>query len=184
MDFLEFLASAIDSLAWPILVGSLIYILRKPVGKLLDRVSRFKYKDLEAEFRETLEDIRPADEEIIEPEPVDTTNPETVSLSELAEVSPRAAIMEAWIKIEKATENYLVSSGLEKKYSYQGLRRLPSNIRSPIEHILTQYQELRLLRNKAAHASDFDLDSSSAREFIRISGYVVREIEGAARDLA
>lgn len=184
MNFLEFLASAIDSLAWPILVGSIIYILRNPVGKLLDRVSRFKYKDLEAEFRERLEDIRPEDEEITETEPVDATNRETVFLSELAQVSPRAAIMEAWIKVEMATQNYLESAGLEKKYSYQGLRRLPSNVLNPIEHILTQYQELRLLRNKAAHASDFDLDSSSAREFIRISGYVVREIEGATRDLA
>lgn len=181
LSFLEFLASVIDSLAWPVLVGFIVFLLRSPVAKLLDRLSRFKYKDLEAEFRDKLEDLKASSE--TEPAGESSVDPSanSISLQELAEVSPRAAIMEAWIKIERATENYLVSSGLEKKYSYQGLRRLPNNYKDPIEHILTAYQELRLLRNKAAHASDFELNTGSAQEYVQVSNYVVRELKKATK---
>ena len=179
MNGFEFLASVIDSLAWPTLVGSVIYVLRDSVEKLLDRVSHFKYKDLEAEFRDTLEKIKSSDEEIVEPEAIEYSRQDSITLYQLADISPRAAIMESWIKIEKAVQQYLESAGLDKKYSYQGLRRLPTSYKEPIEHILTPYQELRLLRNKAAHASDFELNSESARAYAQIANYIVRELEGA-----
>ena len=177
MNFLQFLASIIDSLAWPGVTGFGLYVLRKPAGKLLERVSRFKYKDLEAEFRDTLEDIKPPITDAIDVEVIEKSTVNTVSLTELAEVSPRAAIMEAWIKVENATADYCTSKGLDSRISYQGLRRLPQEQKKEIEHILTPYQELRVLRNKAAHASDFELKPESAKEYIDVANYIIQQLK-------
>ena len=57
MKTLEFVASAIDSLAWPVTVILCILILKEPLGKLLSRVSKFKYGEIEAEFQERLEKL-------------------------------------------------------------------------------------------------------------------------------
>lgn len=183
MTFLEFLAALVDSLAWPALVGYVIYLLRDSFAALLRRLSSVKYKELEAQFREALSEIKlpqePASAESLslEDEP---SRPDTVSLIELADVSPRVAVMEAWIKIEHATRDYLESAGLDRRYSYQGLRRLPKSDRSKLEPILMPYQELRILRNKAAHGLESDLTPDVARDYIRVASEVEKAIRAAS----
>ena len=182
MNFLEFLAALLDSLAWPALVGYIIYLLRDSFATLLRRLSSFKYKELEAQFRETLSEIdlpqEPASPERLSPEE-EPSRPDTVSLIELADVSPRAAVMEAWIKIEHATRDYLESAGLERRFAYQGLRRLPASARSKLKPILNPYHELRILRNKAAHGLEFDLTPDVARDYIRVASDVEKAIRSA-----
>ncbi len=50
MDTLEFIASIIDSLAWPLAIVVLIFILRMPLGKLIPFLERLKFKGLELDF--------------------------------------------------------------------------------------------------------------------------------------
>lgn len=51
MDKLTFISNMTNSLIWPavILVG--LYVLRTPISKLIPRVNRVKFRDLEADFQ-------------------------------------------------------------------------------------------------------------------------------------
>ena len=181
MNLLAFFAQLVDSLAWPVLVAWLAYGFRTPIARLLGRIKSLKYKELEAEFEQTLDEIEiiPAPERPVAIE--EDIARDTITIIELADVSPRAAVMEAWIRIERATRTYLDSDGLKRRYSYQGLRRLPSDKLKPIESILSPYQELRLLRNKATYADDFDINPNVAKEYVEIAANIERVIREAVK---
>ncbi len=177
MSILEFFASIINSLAWPVLVGFCIYILRNPAGKLIERISKFKYRGLEAEFREVLDDIRPIEARVFSDQAtLDRPEPASIALEDLSKVSPRAAIVEAWILVENATAKFCEAHGLPSRVSYQGLFRLSKEKDLDIAHLQTAYQKLRLLRNKAAHASDFEIKPSTANDYLKAANFIASEL--------
>lgn len=179
MSILEFVAKVIDSLIWPAIVAWLVYGFRVPIGTLIGRLSSLKYNGLEAEFEKRLDNVTPAPD-LVSAQIADFPDREqTVSLIEIAEIAPRAAVLEAWIQIEQATREYLDSIGIERRMSYQGLRRLPDIHKAPLKHILPGYQELRLLRHKAAHAQDSDINAENAKTYVDVALYVAAEIRRA-----
>lgn len=174
MKTLEFVASAIDSLAWPVTVILCILILKEPVGKLLSRVSKFKYGEIEAEFQERLGKLV-----AFEQSETVKANPDaaevSVFLEDLAETSPRAAILEAWLKVEKATIAFCVDKGLPQNLSHQGLFKLAREKGFDIDEFQTAHQELRLLRNKAVHVTDSDITPSTARQYVKNAHFLADE---------
>lgn len=181
MNWFGLFASIIDSLAWPTLVGIVIFLLRDSFNQLLQRLSRFKYKDVEANFNERLNDLQPTESIATETERLVPDGDNTVTLLELADISPRGAILEAWIKIESSTRGFLESVGMERRKYYQGLRRLSPEHLSKIEQVIHPYEELRILRNEAAHSSDFDLTPETARRYIETATWVEQTIKEATR---
>ncbi|GLS91266.1 hypothetical protein GCM10007916_23350 [Psychromonas marina] len=175
MGTLDFVASLVNSLAWPVGVVCCIYILKAPAGKLLERVSKLKYGELEAEFQERLNKIETTqvgDENKVVEEDTITS----ISLTELSEVSPRAAILEAWVSLEKTTSVFCQANGLPAKVSYQGLFKLAKEKDLDIEPFQAAYQELRVLRNKAVHASDLDITATTAKQYVKTANFVAQEL--------
>lgn len=175
MSILEFLASIINALAWPVLVGFCIYILRTPTGKLITRLSKFKYGKLEADFREALDEIKPIESKASE-RLLEQRKSVSIDLEDLADASPRAAVMEAWILIEKATAEFCEAHDFPPSISYQGFFRAAKENNLDIEHLQSAYQEMRLLRNKAAHASDFDITPGTARDYVKAAYFISSEL--------
>lgn len=176
MSILEFFASIINSLAWPVLIGFCVYVLRNPAGKLLERISKFKYRELEAEFREVLDDIKPIEARVSDRAKLDRSESASIALEDLVDVSPRAAVMEAWILVENATAKFCEAHGLPSRMSHQGLFRLAEEKNLDIAHLQTAYQELRLLRNKAAHATDFEIKPGTAKDYLRAANFIASEL--------
>ncbi|HHQ4702228.1 TPA: hypothetical protein ACSP3G_000603 [Aeromonas hydrophila] len=50
MDYLTFISKAIESLAWPVTIITLIFLIRKELPEIVKLLRRFKYKDIELEF--------------------------------------------------------------------------------------------------------------------------------------
>ena len=98
METLEFVASLVESLAWPAVVGYCVYILRAPAGKLLERVSKLKYGELEAEFQERLNNIKSIHDGDTQPI-LKEENIAAITLEDLTEVSPRAAVIGLGVKL-------------------------------------------------------------------------------------
>ena len=46
MSTLTFVASLVRSLAWPLMIGLVIVMMRKPLGQLLERIRRASWKDM------------------------------------------------------------------------------------------------------------------------------------------
>jgi len=191
MDFLSFLANIIGSLSWPIMILIFILLLRKPLSDLIPLIRTLKYKEFEIEFGRKLEELEAQADRAALPSISPTPTVEGLkgltpeagyweAIERLADVSPRAAIAEAWRRVEWALEDYFMKLGLERPPSYQGMvramRGLGEGSKLPLA-AMNLFQELRVLRNKAVHARDFDFDSQKAIEFARLAERVISTLE-------
>ena len=171
MDWLTFLAQVIQALAWPLTVIVIFLMLRRPLAELFPTLQRLRFWDIEMDFDRQVQAlaIRVRDELPPLSAVEETASGFREHLVELANLSPRAVVLEAWLQLEKAAIEATRRHGLD----------LPSReLRAPIffgealeaAGVLdadTQliYHRLRNLRNAAAHASDFAFDPGSALEY-------------------
>jgi hypothetical protein len=189
MDVLGFVANVISSLVWPTVILICFFVLRKPLAQLIPLVRGLKYKDFQIEFGKQLKELEEKADQAalptIEPsaETRPTPSPETgywETIERLSEVSPRAAIAEAWRRVEWALDDNFQRRGLKRTPSYQGmLRVLHSQGGVPIA-AMSLFEDLRVLRNRAVHARDFEIDSEKALEFARLAERLVAAL-GAER---
>jgi hypothetical protein len=186
MNWLEFVASVIAALAWPLSIILLLCILRRPIIKLIPLLRRLKIKELELEFREGLDAVKPQDIQISSglqkaKEALDARVRPLEHYLRLAAVSKRSAIMEAWLEVEAAASDAyvrLVEPGMKVFMIPGQTAEQTAELLRARERISEDdykvYAELRRLRNRAAHEID-NLDINDA---------VVREYIGFALDLA
>jgi len=186
MDILGFIASIIGSLAWPLVVLLCVFLLRKPLAQLILLVRELKYKGLEIDFGERLEQLEEqADRDSLPSiQPVaemgQAPSPEVrywETIERLTEISPRAAIAEAWRRVEWALEDYFRRLGLQRPSSYQGMLRVLRSLERVPRGAMSLFEDLRVLRNRAVHARDFDLDSQTAVEFARLAERLIASLE-------
>ena len=176
MDWLTFIAKIIDSLAWPGVVCFGIWFFHEKIGSLLPRLRKFKHNNTELEFSEGVKGL---EHEVDKPNELPARPVENEALERqydnlflLAQLSPRAAVMEAWLKVESAAARAAVRAypELEKRQlrgPAQPLRLLEGKVLS--KHEAKQISELRRLRNLAAHDEDFDLDGHPVEAYIDIA---------------
>ena len=167
MDFLEFITAMTTALAWPVLVLVLVLVLRKPLSELIPLLERLKYKDLELDFTRRVREVASDAEAILAPA---VPRPVDEDLEELAAIYPRGAVIESWLRLEKAAAEAARTTGLD--LTTRDLRS-PSKLVGALEraHIIDKRKaavlhELRNIRNAAAHASDIALSPSTAREYV------------------
>lgn len=179
LTFLEAATALLAVLAWPTVVLILFFCLRVPVRGMLERLSRLKHGEIEAEFAIGLDratSLAPQVTNVIKPEEVtphidDADRVE--SLFRLAKVSARGAVMDAWREVELAA----VGAALGKNRSPRGPLGRVSGI-AAVEHmnaandvtdaVLGLYRELRSLRNRA-NEDDFALAEADARRYVLLS---------------
>lgn len=173
----------IKAIAWPVSVIWLGYLFRSELRQLLGRMSRFKYGDIEASFEKGLAEAEKNAEKV--PRPVARKEKgETLSLQEqlfrIAEVSPRAAIVEAWTLIETAARKAGLTSGvaIQRTTPKMIMDHLSSSGKLS-EESLYLIERLRRLRNQAAHMPDFAISQSEAERFLELAVRSAAIIEGA-----
>lgn len=174
MDTLTFISNLIGSLAWPLAVVLVVWWLRKEIRKLLPFAKKLRYGDLEIEFEQQLAALKKDAESqkrthAVLPKPEDA---EVVSyLKSAAEVSPRAALVDAWVGLEITA----VSSA-------QMLKLIPEQKTVPFPKVVSALRDsgvleakdveilnrLRALRNDALHSPGFQLSPEEAQEFISL----------------
>ncbi|MGP2445635.1 DUF4145 domain-containing protein [Pantoea ananatis] len=170
-------AELVSALAWPLAFVWFVNRYGNDVKELILRLSRVKFGNAEAEFNLGLRDA----EELASVSPLIETSanlPEEKiefskrmeQLERIADVSPRAAIMESWLLIEEAAE---------KAGFIQGASIPRTNPLLFIDWLLTQGQidkstanlvyQMRKLRNAAAHLRDFELTKDEAERYLKIA---------------
>src|SRR5271165_5108819 len=116
VGWLAFIASLVRSLAWPAAVVAIVLVLRRPLVAALNRgVRRLRAGPIEVEFDEELAEVR---QELAQaPELREAPEASGQSLDEelarLTEVSPRAAVMEAFARIEVHLGELLGAAGVD-----------------------------------------------------------------------
>lgn len=171
MDTLSFIAAVIGHIAWPITAIAIILIIRRPLLALFPTIQRLRFQGIELDFTRQVQALAleargqlPGLRGVL-----DADGRLREHWVELAQISPRAVVLEAWLQLEKAS--------VEAARRY-GLNLRSVDLRSPL--VLGQaleeggvlegdtpgiYHQLRNLRNAAAHASELAFTPDSAIEY-------------------
>jgi len=161
----EFIIQLIDKVIWPVSLFIVILLIRKPIQNLIPQLTKAKFKDLEFEFDKTVKTIA-ADVEQALPVSKKWKN----DLYMLTASSPTMAILEAWKIIEEKSIRLL-------ERHVQGVIYDPSKKYKKIGEELQEHQlidvakkkifdDLRILRNKVAHAPKFEVYQNQAVSYV------------------
>lgn len=206
MSVLEFIASIVRSLAWPIAVCAVVFWLRQRLGELLtgitDRVLPNLRKlhgwGIEAQFEsqsDRLARTLPSGGDEVEttthvPIDVEATAP---PMSTLAENDQRAAVLTAFVAVEVAAREAVTRALAEHpgdehapmvRYRFGGrLMRQPGL--EDIRWLQTiglgpgstaLWKSLVQLRNLAAHDPEFDVSRSAVDSFLKGAAYLTAQL--------
>ena len=131
-------------------------------GKLqLSYITKVKYKDLEMVFSQAAKELRveaeKATERSEEKQPI--IDKQAADLDQLAEVAPRAAVIEAWRRVESAASECIQRFDNKRKgvHLRSAAPVFPSLLRERIinESQMEIVKELKKLRNVAVHSDEF-----------------------------
>lgn len=169
---MEHFVEIVKALAWPIAAIWIGYIFRSEVRQLLGRVSSFKYKNVEASFEKILVQAEKSANNIEKPKlkETDLELSQKEQLLRIAEVSPRAAIVEAWTIIETAAMKNGLWTGAAIK------RTNPKMILDHLEssgkfshYSLELINQLRQIRNRASHLPEFAVTQDDAERYLDLA---------------
>jgi hypothetical protein len=190
MNMLQFIASLVSSLAWPIVVVVLVFILRAPLTTVLLTLTRLKYKDLELDFGRELKQLEK------EARALDIA-PKQMKKAAVAKREPRQfleeaaqmaddfsapAIAVAWQAVEAELMAAVMRMGISPDYPAHNsalknaqLLREQDKIDSRTFELLNR---MRMLRNSVIHgANRAAIKSDEAAEFVALARGVVEKLE-------
>jgi hypothetical protein len=171
---MELLVNLLIGIAWPVAAVWIAYLFKGELRSLLHRMSQFKYKDLEAKFESGLAEAEAKVTAIEKSSPSFLPRPEISSkleqLRRIADVSPRAAIMEAWVLVEDAAGKSGFVQGATIPHvnphlfveELVRLGKLPTGSNSLLD-------QMRKLRNQASHLPDFSLNQDEADRYLQLA---------------
>ena len=178
MDYLNFIARLVDSLAWPIAVTMALLILKKPLLRLVPLIRRLKFGDIQVDFQDSMSGAEEQAAEIVA-DPREAP-PAPQALQDIAIVAPRDAIISAWINIMDAQVRLAHRHGMDPS-AHQRYGRSFERILARRDMIDRRLQgliaELRFIRNQAAHEADLRLNAGDAKRYVALSQQVVRELD-------
>jgi hypothetical protein len=184
MDWLTALIRLIEALALPVAAVIIVLLFRREFRQLVPLVRKLKAGPLEAEFAREIQEIAEEAGEATTTEVGEKPDPRRITLSELAILHPRSAILEAWRGVENAT----MRAALQKAAGSP----MP-NISSPSKALrelvradaistedVALFHDLRGLRNQAVHAADFEPDRDAALRYVELASRVQSRLEALA----
>lgn len=176
---MELIAQLVSALAWPLTVIIIVLIFRREFRAAAGRLRTLAYKDFKAEFERDLMklegEVRQLPEKPIQslPEHTDTKPRQTdeAVLLRLTEISPRAAIMEAWRNIEVTTKQVADVHGISVGGNIAGARAINDLVKKGLlpGSVLPIYERMRRLRARAAHAKDFAIEQDEAERYVEMA---------------
>lgn len=196
MDALEFIASIVDSLAWPAAIAALVLILQAPLRGLLRDLTRLRYGDVEMNFGREVRELedRAKAAGLHLPKKAAQTTPGLPDSSQiiadatrLASEFPGPAVGLAWTAVEHELMQAVMRLAISADYP-------PYN--APIKNIELLYKEghldgdsrslldrMRRLRNAAMHPSQraVTISADEAREFIALTGAITEKLKSLTR---
>lgn len=171
---MELLVTLLTGIAWPVAVVWIAYIFKGELRSLIHRMSQLKYKDVEAKFEIGLAEAEAQVSSIEQSSPSLPSRPDITSklesLRRIADVSPRAAIMEAWVLVEEAAgkSGFVQGAAIPRVNPHLFVEELVSREKLP-KGSDSLVDQMRKLRNQAAHLPDFSLNQDEADRYLQLA---------------
>jgi hypothetical protein len=179
MDWLTFIVEIVKASAWPLAVVLMALLFRRELRALLARIKKGKVGPAEFEFEETVKELEKEAAQL--PGPPETLEVPSAKVS-LTTSEPRAAIMNAWLEVENALSSLAQTRlGLPPGLARSPLPAIRAIQKAQLieQHYLTLYNELRVLRNQAAHELDFNPSMDSVLSYVRLAKELTEVLEKA-----
>lgn len=189
MDWLTFLSSIVNAVAWPATLVVLLVLIREQLPQLAKSLRRLKYKDIEMEFGEAAKAIANEVQAVMPAAQADNKiagqEKEEVKarLEAIAELAPRAAILESWLQVEAAAADVIRQSNLGVLTPYPGPMRLRDSLHKGgvlDKRQLAIFEQLRTLRNEAVHVPEAEFTKAAVSNYIESSIAIASYLEGRA----
>jgi hypothetical protein len=166
VDLLTFIASMFRSLVWPSCILILIIILKRQISELLSRLGTVRYRDLNLIFERGIEGAKKAVPDAKKLEPF-----KFHYFEGLAELSPRAALLDAWYGFEAQAMSIVKGLGLVERGEPIQMAKLFHVLREG--DLINREEEkalikLRTVRNEAAHAPEVNLSKEQVTEYAEL----------------
>lgn len=173
MDSRTLIAELVGALVWPVTTIVVVLLLRRQLSRLASLLQRFKYKDFQFDFGRQVEEAKEEAAGALGEVSylADQGAPEASRLTRLAEISPRAAVLEAFTTVEIEVLDAAHRLGLQKGFptlTYRALQYLEDSGLLD-DSLVSVLRDLRGLRNQAAHSPEFALTRRDALEYIQLS---------------
>ena len=200
MNWLDFFAAIIGSLAWPVACIVLVYLLRKPLTELLIALTRLKnleFKDLKLSFRDELRELKEKVVDSTSAEAIEEENsvsgadlgvhPKIEEAKRLASDFPEPAVAVGWQAVEETLYNAVERLGLQsgqRMFSPSRSIQLLSSEGYLHRENVEILQRMRTLRNAAVHGSSgyIDISTNDANEFIALASAIIKTLNEINRD--
>ena len=178
---MEEIVKLIVGLAWPAATVFLVLWFCPEVRSLINRLNSLKVAGGEAVFGKSLakaevEAVQLPQDVLTKADEADGITIKLDMLRRIAEMSPRAAIMEAWTLVETAASLATTSANQRRIPSIHLLHQIATAARLSQEDA-NLLISLRNLRNQAAHLPDFALTSEEAERYLELAVTVAKLIE-------
>ena len=177
MDGLTFTAELVKALAWPVSILVMAFLFRKQLVFLLQAMKKGKIGPAEFEFELGVEALSANITDL-------PSAPADQSIIRYAAMHPRAAVLEAWLRLEDQAIDLAMSLGLTNATAR---RYAPASIRAVKESGLLKaghmevFERLHELRDRAAHDPDFSPAASAVVSYVRLAADLGRELEALAK---
>jgi hypothetical protein len=191
MNFLAFIASLVESVAWPIAVVLVIIIFSKKIPELARFVERVKHKDTEIIFRD-IENTKSEIERKLENPDVmkkmEEHNVKTEKIADklfaLAKSHPPTAILEGWKLIESSIEEiyYTIFAKRDSELSTIQKAEKISKESNLNEALLRLIINLFELRNRVAHGNEIITEANAyivVESVLTLHDYLAGFLEGS-----
>jgi hypothetical protein len=181
MGKLDFIASLVGSLAWPIAAVIIALVFHKQIGLLLAKVKTLKWGDAAVDFTDKL-DKAENKAEAIAGQTNSNDTPLVAAPSErfhqLLSISPNAAILDSWSEVESEIKK------LGKRHGFTDILARPGRMGDELVKsgalpigIYDMLAEMRSMRNQAAHGAQ--TTPEDALRFYQLSRRSLTFFEGS-----
>ncbi|MGM0564522.1 MAG: hypothetical protein ACQES2_09340 [Pseudomonadota bacterium] len=179
MDWLTFFSKILDSISWPVAAVIIAALFRSQISDLIRRLKKGKVGSTEFEFESALRDLS-AGKKFPEKEEMRFIR---THASDLRPSEARSTVLESWLDVEHSAKRLAAKLGNGNERSF----------RSPIAAIreisraevvdgyhLSVLNELRYLRNQAAHDPEFSPSLDSVIRYMELAEEVRNALDAAA----
>jgi hypothetical protein len=180
MDWPSFIASVIGSIAWPATALAVVLLLRRELVALLPFLRKLKAGPVEAEFEREVKELESEAAATSPPPEPKALEGKAQRLFQLAEISPRAAVLEAWQGVEFAARRAVLKhagSPIPDVSSPLRVLRELTQLQLLSSEDIALFQDLRGLRNQATHSPDFNPSYEAVASYLQLAGALQARLE-------
>lgn len=177
MDWKQFFAAIVAALAWPAATVTLVMLLRSPLAKLIPMIRSLKYKDLHIDLSEELQAAKVVLDASKSYEKLTPAYAPLPGIIELANIDPRAAVLSAWIYVEKALTDLANKVGVQPKSSNMTLANELFVMDAIDELAFNTLQSLRRIRNDAVQLTTREVTYDEAMEMADMCQWLTHRLK-------